>query len=61
MRADASLVPGEYHSPAEYHKCRVAYGTAKAPRVVIELSNNVMQLTKGGWMRMDASSSARSS
>ena len=27
---------------------------------MIELPNNVMQLTKGGWMRMEASSSARS-
>ena len=49
-----------------YHSDRGAAGDDSAagltgPQGAGALSNNVMQLTKGGWMRMEASSSARSS
>jgi hypothetical protein len=43
-------------------RCCAAHGVArhgKGPAWMIELPNNAMQLTKGGWTRVEPSSSAR--
>ncbi len=61
MRSRASVGVGMYHSPPAYYVAALRtawHATAGCPALVIELSNNAMQLTKGGWMRVRASSSA---